>query len=478
MYLNLETWGSLELKESMDEAIALLKDYVSHASISTDSQALKSMEAARRVITTQLESMGLSVEVVDTPKHPIVLAKRGGDPSWPHILLYGHYDVQPADPLELWHKAPFDAKVEAGRIYGRGTADNKGPQLAMLLGLQKALKANPDLPLRITVLIEGEEEIGSPSFPEFLKNHASLLKADLVLLSDTCSPSEDQIVVTTSLRGLFCLEVVAHGPKSDLHSGLYGGCILNPIQALTELCASLHTPGGDVNVPGFYDTVLAPEPWELEELTKMPGSAAQLKELLGVSDFYIPGDMSAHEAVRFLPTLEFNGICGGYTGEGYKTVIPSKASVKISCRLVPDQDWRDISQKLIHTLKERCPKGIRLEISLGDGGNPYLVMPPCRRDGAQETDSVLASVFEATEEAIEHAFGKKPLFLREGGSVPIIGQLKNVLGLDSVMIGLFTPKDNLHAPNESMDLELFEKGINAYAHLFELVALKNVSQNA
>lgn len=455
----------------MHDPIESLTEYVKHASVSTDPNAGKEMEGAREFVCKRLSELGFDVEVIKTPLHPIVLATRGKNPEWPHILMYAHYDVQPADPLELWHTKPFEPEVREGRIYGRGAADNKGPFIVQVSALEKVLEKNPDLPLRITFLVEGEEEMGSPSFPEFLKVYKDRLKeADCVLISDTGSPSADQIAVTTSLRGLVDLEIEVSGPKMDLHSGLHGGPILNPLQGLMELCSSLHNENGTVNVPGFYDEVMMPEYWEREELKKYPISEEQYKAFLGVPEFHPPKGFKPLEATRFAPTLEFNGIGGGYQGEGSKTVIPSKAFAKITCRLVANQDPEKIRDQLVRTLEERCPKGVRLKITLRGGGEPYLVVPPHRPNTPEDQNPILAKVFEALDSSVEGIFGKKPIYIREGGSIPIIGQIKTLTGLDSVLLGLFTPECNLHAPNESFDLGVMEKGIQVYEKVLLKIA--------
>ncbi|MDR2862317.1 MAG: M20/M25/M40 family metallo-hydrolase [Puniceicoccales bacterium] len=453
------------------DAVRVISDYVRFPSVSTDPAFAAGMAGARDFAAKLLADAGLSVEVVPTPLHPIVLGRRPGPASWPHVVLYGHYDVQPADPLELWTSPPYQATVRNGRLYGRGAADNKGPHTIGLLGLTKLLRRRPDLPLRVTVLIEGEEEIGSPSFNGFLEKYkAELSGADFVLLSDTGSPSKDQIVVTTGLRGIIGLEARLTGPKMDLHSGLHGGAVYNTIQALAEICTSLHNADGSVNVPGFYDGVQTPSQWERDELKKFPLPEAAYREFLGVEALYAQPGYTPIEATRYGPTLEFNGIGGGYQGEGGKTVIPSKAFAKITCRLIPGQDADDIIRKVSAALRARVPRGTTLEIVIRQGNNAYHVVPPGKPDTPADQNPILAKAFEAAKEAVAGAFGKPPLFLSEGGSVPIIGDIKTVTGLDSLMIGLFTPDSNLHAPDESLELAIIERGILAYEALLEKLA--------
>jgi acetylornithine deacetylase/succinyl-diaminopimelate desuccinylase-like protein len=444
----------------MFDPVETLKEFIRHPSISADPQSKEGMRGARDFLVGLLSSMGFEVEVVPTALHPIILARRGGRPEWPHVVIYGHYDVQPPDPLGLWQTPPFEPVERAGRMYGRGAADNKGPLLVHITAVANLLQRTPDLPLRITFMIEGEEEVGSPSFPAFLEKYSGELReADFVLLSDTGIPNEDQVVITCGLRGLMLCDVEVTGAKSDLHSGLHGGVLRNPIQAISELCASLHTPDGRVNVPGFYDDVLEVEDWEKAELAKLGGDAEGYRTWLGIPGFHVPPGVSPFEATRFWPTLEFNGIGGGYQGEGSKTVIPSRAFVKISCRLVPNQNPERIRELVYRAIHERMPKDVSYRIVDQHQGTPYVVVPPDRANTPADQPPILAEAFRCVDRAVSEVFGRAPLYLREGGSVPIIADIKRVLGLDSVMLGLFLPEDNLHAPNESFKLSVMAKGI-------------------
>ncbi len=444
----------------MFDPIEKLKEFIRFPSVSTDSKFKEGMAGAQAFVSGLLGSLGFKVEVVPTKVHPIILASREGDPAWPHVVIYGHYDVQPPDPLNLWKTPPFEPTIIGNRIYGRGAADNKGPLMTNIAAVAQVLEANPKIPLRITFLIEGEEEMGSPSFPGFLATHGARLKAaDFVYLSDTALPNENQVVITCGLRGLALLDVHVTGARVDLHSGLHGGVLRNPIQALAEICASLHTPDARVNVPGFYDDVLDVQPWERQELAKLDGDGKAYMDFLGIDAFYTPPGFSPFEAIRFQPTLEFNGIGGGYQGEGTKTVIPSKAFAKISCRLVPNQEPDKIRRLVMEAIRARLPSGVRLEFVDQHQGDPYVVVPPGRPNTPEDQSPVLARAFRATEEAVKAVWGRPPLYLREGGSVPIISQIKHATGLDSVMLGLFLPEDNLHAPNESFNLDVMRKGV-------------------
>ncbi|HKK19716.1 MAG TPA: M20/M25/M40 family metallo-hydrolase [Opitutales bacterium] len=455
----------------MIDPLETLKSYVRFPSVSTDPAYSDGMRGARDYAIGLLEQLDFSVELVQTELHPIIYAERIRNPEWPHLVLYGHYDVQPADPLKLWTSEPFDPEVRNGRLYGRGAADNKGPTIVHMSALFKILEKHPDLPLNLSYVIEGEEEIGSPSMAKFFDSHAERLsQADFLLVSDTGSPSAEQIVITTAIRGLVDLEITLKGAKSDLHSGIHGGAVYNPLQALSEICASLHNPDGSVNVPGFYDAVLPIHDWEREQLQRYPESVESYREMLGVPGFFPANGLTPLEAVRFGPTLEFNGLGGGYQGEGSKTVIPSEAFAKITCRLVADQDPEKIQQAVIAAIEDRCPDAVELKIRRGGSGEPYMVVPPgCPNTPADQPES-LARAFHAAEASIAEAFGKPPIFLREGGSIPVIADFKNRAGLDSLMIGLFTPLDNLHAPDESFDLSIMENAIPAFEKIITGIA--------
>jgi len=453
------------------DPIQIISEYTRFPSVSTDPAFASGMEGARDYAAKLLAAAGLAVEIVKTPLHPIVLGRRAGPAEWPHVVIYGHYDVQPADPLDQWTTPPFEPAVRDGRLFARGAADNKGPHTVGILALTRLLARRPDLPLRVTFLLEGEEEIGSPSFPEFLRARAAELReADFVLLSDTGSPSAEQIVVTTGLRGIAGFELQLTGPRTDLHSGLHGGAVFNPVQALAEICASLHNADGSVNVPGFYDGVEPPAAWEREELRKFPLTEESYREFLGVDALYAQPGVTPIEATRYAPTLEFNGIGGGYQGGGSKTIIPARAFAKITCRLVPGQDAEDIIRKVTGAVLARVPAGVRAEVKVMQGNNAYCVVPPRRPNTPAGQNPVLARAFDAAAAAVTEAFGRAPLFLREGGSVPIIGDIKRVTGLDSLMLGLFTPESNLHAPDESIELSIITRGIAAYELLLERVA--------
>ncbi len=448
------------------DPLETLISYLRFPSVSTDKEFHEGMKDARNFVGGLLENMGFSVELIETECHPVILAERFVGEDLPHIVLYGHYDVQPADPLDLWDSAAFEPEIRNGRIYGRGSADNKGPTIVHMSALQEVLSEQPDLALNITYVIEGEEEMGSPSMPKFFDRYSERLsKADMMFVSDTGSPTTDQIVITTALRGLVELEIKVKGPKSDLHSGIYGGAVYNPLHALSEIIASLHNEDGSVNIPGFYDRVSEIEQWERNELKRYPLNLEEYQSMLEVPGFYEPRGFSPLEAVRFEPTLEINGIGGGYQGEGTKTIIPSEAFAKITCRLVAEQKGDEVQNHVIKAIEERCPKRVKLEVRRGCFANAYSVIPPNKSE-AVECSNFLKNAFSVTDLAIQKQFGKSPLYLREGGSIPVIADFKNRAGLDAIMVGLFTPEDNLHAPNESFDIELMQKATATFADIF------------
>ena len=448
------------------DPLEALISYLRFPSVSTDKNFHEGMNSARNFISGLLENMGFSVELVETECHPVILAERFVGEEFPNIVLYGHYDVQPADPLDLWDSAAFEPEIRNGRIYGRGSADNKGPTIVHMSALQKVLSEQPGLALNITYVIEGEEEMGSPSMPKFFDRYSERLsKADIMFVSDTGSPTTDQIVITTALRGLVELEISVKGPKSDLHSGIYGGAVYNPLHALSEIVASLHNEDGSVNVPRFYDGVSKIEQWERDELNRYPQNLEEYQSMLEVRGFYEPRGFSPLEAVRFEPTLEINGMGGGYQGEGTKTIIPSEAFAKITCRLVADQKGDEVQNHVIKAIEQRCPKGVKLRVRRGCIANAYSIIPPNKSE-AIVCSSFIKNAFSVTELAIQKQFGKSPLYLREGGSIPVIADFKNRAGLDAIMVGLFTPEDNLHAPNESFDIGLMQKATETFADIF------------
>lgn len=452
--------------------IEVVKEYVKYPSISADPTYADGVKQTYEFLAKLLDKVGAKSEIVPTQGNPVVVGRFNADKkAFPHIVIYGHYDVQPVDPLDLWKTPPFEAQIRDGKIYGRGTADNKGPHAVSIVALANLLERRPDLPLRITFVFEGEEEIGSTHFREFLDAHKDeLSEGDFVLLSDTSSPSADEVAITIGLRGMMGLELNITGPNSDLHSGLHGGAVLNPLQALMDVCASLHNPDGTVNVPGFYDGMQAPAQWEREEFARFPQSEDEYKKFLDVDALYSQPGYTPLECARYLPTLEFNGVGGGYQGSGSKTIIPSKAFAKITCRLVPGQDPADIRKKVSDAILSRMPAGVRAELTPMQGNPAYFVCPPNRPNTPSDMNAALAQAFEAAEKIITEKFGNAPIYTREGGSIGIIEDFRRVTGMDSLMIGFFTADSMIHAPNENADVAMLEKGVSTYEAIFEACA--------
>ncbi|MDR1891084.1 MAG: M20/M25/M40 family metallo-hydrolase [Puniceicoccales bacterium] len=437
-----------------------LTDYIACKSVSSDPSSESGMADARRYLIKFFSNLAVKAKEVKVGKHAVVFAQMEQKPNRPTILVYGHYDVQPADDGELWTNDPFVLTEQDGRWYGRGASDNKGCHSAVLMAIHDLMTAKQELPVNLKFVLEGEEEIGSRSMPQFLRSMRDELAADFALVVDTCSLDEENIVITTGLRGIVGCEIELKGQDNDLHSG-YGGCLLNPIQALVDLCSALHTNGGLVNVPDFYDDVAPPNDWELEQMKRCLWLDDELKTALGIKYFKLPsGDFSAAETMRFLPTLEFNGIRGGFQGTGIKTIIPSCASAKISCRLVPNQNAEKIKNLLAERMTELCPKEMSLAIKFEQASNPYLF------DVRNNTNETLLRAIKITESGIKSTFGNPPIYLREGGSIGLVSMLKEILGTDSLLIGLSTARDNIHAPNESVGIAMLEKGRKFFRKFF------------
>ncbi len=454
------------------DIVKFISELVKFESVSADSSRASQVAACADFLADSLRGFGFDSRIEKTALHPIVFATRkcaAGEPKI-RILCYGHYDVQPTDPIEKWHTKPFEAVVRDGKIWGRGTADNKGPFSCLLGGLLAFLEKHPDAPLDLGIMLEGEEEIGSPSMEKFISEHADLIGGyDLLLLSDTSAASADTPILTIGLRGTGSFDAVFKGPNTDIHSGMFGGMVYNPIQAMFEVCASLHGADGLINIDGFYDGLGKMGQWERDEIAKNPFGENEVKSLLGVDALYRQRGCSPAEAVRALPTVEFTGIGGGYQGEGAKSVIPSECFCKISCRTVAPQKTYDVIKLVQKTMRERTPEGIEISfVDYDSYGDAYFLDP--EKCGGDRHGKVLAKAFEAVGECSEKSFGKKPLYLREGASIPLISRIKNETGLDSLMFGLFTAADNLHAPNEGFPLATIERAVKYYEMFFEKMA--------
>ncbi len=423
-------------------------------SISTDSRFTADVLANAEWLAARLKTDGLQVQLHSTARHPIVVAKNGHRPGRPTVMIYGHYDVQPVDPLEQWQSDPFEPRIENGRIYARGSTVNKGQHMAHLCGLSETLRAHGDLPVNLIFLLEGEEEIGSPNLEPFLQNHRDDLACDIIAISDTGLVSAGVPTFTYGLRGIACVEVSVHGPAIDLHSGIFGGSVANPNTILARLVATVHDGEGRIAIEGLYDAVRPLQSWEREAWAKLPGGAQETLALTGVPELFGEPGYTDHERRWARPTAEVNGIGGGYQGEGSKTVIPRSAFAKFSFRLVPDQDPADILQKVQAHFTRHCPPTVRLEVKIGHSGAPYAMDP----------DSKFG---KAARRALETTFQKPAALIREGGSIPIVQSFRQVLGAETLLLGLALPDCQAHAPNENFPLENFEAGIRLNQHLLE-----------
>ena len=441
----------------VDNPIQALKDYVAHPSVSADSAFAQGVAGAREFACSQLQELGFSVDLVDTPIHPIIVATRG-EPSWPGIVIYGHYDVQPPDPLDLWTSPPFEPVVKKtdkhpdGAIFARGACDDKG-QFFMHVKAFEYMVATNTLNCNVKFMIEGEEEVGSDSLADFLNAHKDLLANDVILISDTGMISRDTPSITTGLRGLSYVEVEVTGPNRDLHSGIYGGAVHNPINALCEMISSLKNKENQITIPGFYDKVEELSDEERKEMAKAPFDLEDYKSQLDIDNVYGEEGYSTNERNAIRPTLDVNGIWGGYTGEGAKTVIASKAYAKISMRLVPHQDSDEITNLFQKHFQVIAPKGIRVKVTPHHGGTPYVT----------PIDSI---GYRAASIAMETSFGKKPVPQRTGGSIPIVALFENVLNSKSILMGFGFDSDAIHSPNEHFGLWNYFKGIQTIPHFY------------
>lgn len=441
------------LKQNKKRFLQELIDYVRIPSVSAQEKHREDMGRAAAWIARRAEAAGLTPKIYETKGHPIVLARTPRRKGRPHFLVYGHYDVQPAEPFELWTSPPFEPRLKGSVLFGRGASDNKGQHLAHLQALESYHATGTELPCDISFLIEGEEEVGSSHLAAFLQKQRKALDCDSVVISDTGIPSLDQPALTYSLRGIVALEVIIHGPSRDLHSGLFGGSLENPAMALCQMLAQLRDKNGRITVPGFYDTVEALSKFERQQIARLQFNAKEYADFLGVPQLFGEKGFTPNEQRSARPTVEINGLTSGYQGQGSKTIVPSWARAKITCRLVANQKPEQVRDAVISYLKKICPPTVRLEVEPGHGGDPYKVDPT----------SPLA---QAALRAVREAFQAEPVLLREGGSIPIVNDFKRILGAETIMLGLALPEDNAHSPNERFSLECFEKGRIMSAHLW------------
>jgi len=450
----MQAWKDYQLANK-DRFLEELLELLRIPSISARSEHRDDMVKCAEAVRLRLQEAGADKTAVYTTEgHPVVYGEKIIDPSKPTVLVYGHYDVQPADPLELWHSGPFEPTVKDGKIFARGACDDKGQFYMHVKALETLVKTN-SLPGNIKFCIEGEEEVGSPNLAKFVKTHKDLLKADVVLISDTAMISLDTPSIDIGVRGLSYIELEVTGPNRDLHSGVYGGAVANPITMLAKMIAGCHDERNHITIPGFYDDVIVATSEERRLMAAAPYNEQEYKDDLGVRQLWGEQGYTSNERTGIRPTLEVNGIWGGYTGEGAKTVLPSKAFAKISARLVPNQSAEKMTEKLLKYFTGIAPAGVTVKATEHHGGEPYMT----------PLDS---TAYKAAAKAIKTTFGKDPIPVRGGGSIPICSLFEKELGVKIVFMGFGLDSDNLHSPNEKYDIANFYKGIETipYFHQF------------
>ena len=452
----MQAWKDYQA-QNKDRFLEELLELLSIPSVSARSENKGDMvRCAEKVKERLLQAGADTVDIMQTAGHPAVYGEKIVDPSKPTVLVYGHYDVQPPDPLELWESPPFEPVIKDGKIYARGACDDKGQFYMHVKALEMMTKTN-SLPVNIKFLIEGEEEIGSKHLGDFLKENKEKLKADVILISDTAMLSLETPSIDVGVRGLVYIEVEVTGPNRDLHSGVYGGAVANPITILSKMIASMHDENNHITIPNFYDDVVESSPEERFEMAKAPYDETEYKKDLGVKALWGEKGYTSNERTGIRPTLEVNGIWGGYTGEGAKTVLPSKAFAKVSCRLVPNQKSEKMTKLVIDHFHKIAPDYVTVTAKDHHGGDPYMT----------PVDSI---EYKAAAKAIESTFGKAPIPVRGGGSIPITALFESVLGCKTVFLGFGLDSDNLHSPNEKFNIDNFYKGIETIPYFHQYYA--------
>ncbi len=442
------------IQSNKERFISELFDWLRIPSISADSKYKGDVRRAAEFLRKKFEDAGVDkVEICETKGHPIVFAEKMIDSKLPTVLVYGHYDVQPADPLNLWTSPPFEPVIKDDKIYARGACDDKG-QVYMHVKAFEVMMKNGQLPCNVKFMVEGEEEVGSDNLGTFVKENKSKLKADVILISDTALISLEHPSITTGLRGLSYMEVEVTGPNRDLHSGVYGGAVANPINVLCSMIASMHDKNGRITIPGFYDKVVELSKAEREALNKAPFNLDNYKKELGINEIKGEEGYTTLERTGVRPTLDVNGIWGGYTGEGAKTVLPSKAHAKISMRLVPNQVSSEITELFTKHFKAIAPPYVSVKVTAHHGGEPAVT----------STDS---PAYKSASKAFEEVWGKTPIPTRDGGSIPIVALFRRELGLDTVLMGFGLDTDAIHSPNEHYGVKNFLLGIETIVAFFK-----------
>ncbi len=454
----MQSWTDYQTQHK-DRFLSELLELLRIPSISARTEHGPDMLKCADAVKQSLLKAGVDkAEMYATEGHPVVYGEKIIDKNKPTVLVYGHYDVQPADPLNLWHSGPFDPVIKDGKIFARGSADDKG-QFYMHVKAFETMIQTQTLPTNVKFIIEGEEEIGSPNLAKFVGTHKELLKADVILISDTAMLSLDTPSIDIGVRGLSYIEVEVTGPNRDLHSGVYGGAVANPITILAKMIASCHDADNRITIPGFYDDVVEATTEERKLMAQAPFDEAAYKTDLGITHLYGEKGYTTNERTGIRPTIELNGIWGGYTGEGAKTVLPSKATAKISARLVPNQSAKVITEKLLTYFKQIAPGGVTVKAEQHHGGEPYMT-------------PIDSKAYQSAAKAIEAVFGKSPIPVRGGGSIPICALFEQVLGIKIVFMGFGLDSDNLHSPNEKFDLANFYRGIETIPYFHKFFAQK------
>jgi len=432
-----------------------LDDFLRIPSVSARSEHNGDTARCAEWLASQLRSIGMEANVHTTPGHPIVVGEwRKAGPNAQTILVYGHYDVQPAEPLELWTSPPFQPTVRDGKLFARGSVDDKGQLYIHVKAAEALLKQRGKLPINLIVLAEGEEEVGSDNLADFVEKHAATLRADAVVISDSSMFAPGLPSILSSLRGLAYFQIDVVGPAQDLHSGSYGGAVVNPAMALARILATMHDKKGRIAIKGFYDKVRVWDKKSRDAIRKLPFSERHFLKETGATALGGEEGFSALERIWMRPTCEVNGQLSGYTGEGAKTVLPSKAMAKVSCRLVPDQDPVQIAKLFTAHVKRVAPKGVKTTVQYIHGGKPWRAQ-------------LEGPLYDAARVALKAAFGKEPVIVGEGGSIPVVGDFDRVLKAPVLLMGFGLPGENAHAPDEWISLENFTKGLRAVATLYE-----------
>jgi acetylornithine deacetylase/succinyl-diaminopimelate desuccinylase-like protein len=446
------------LTTNQSRFVAELCEFLRFPSVSAQTQHKPDIQACAAWLTEHCRGIGLDAELCPTRGNPVVLARTPRRPGKrPHFVVYGHYDVQPPDPLELWKSPPFEATIRGRKLFARGSADNKGQHFAHLKAVEAYFKTGTELPCDLSFVLEGEEEISSASLPLFLRQRRRELRCDAVVVSDNDMPAKNLPALTYALRGMAALEITLRGPSRDLHSGIFGGSVENPAMALCQLLAKLRDARGRITVPGFYDDIAPLSALERKQFKRLPGTAESYRRFLGVPELYGEKEFTSIERATARPTFEINGLTSGYQGEGGKTIVPAWARAKITMRLVPDQRPEKILKAATAWLRKLCPGTVRIEIAEGHGAVPYLVDPTNYHA-------------QAALRALKAAFGREPVLMREGGSIPIVTDFRQILGADTLLLGLALPDANAHSPNESLDLDCFAAGQRLSACLWQELA--------